>query len=256
MLIQLDVWMFRMEVLTLMPSMRKPRVAVELSVSLHCMYLGLRTPCWARSCSVGAPGSTATIFSYMSFRKRGRSLAFVSSSSKYVLKCKVLIYNFLQLSFIFAYFNISFYCPVHFMSLLLFYCFSLTYNLQIQPGLVGEQHYVYRSSFSRLNASPKGTRFPTQLHFLHPVLSLTCCPSCSPWWKASRSQPAGHPSDYSPALLSVRHHNNQAHRGAECPSSASVGTVAHTHSIASTSVRTPRPGSYLEWGTHRKKIKD
>lgn len=71
--------------LTLMPSMRKPRVAVELSVSLHCMYLGLRTPCWVLSCSVGAPGSTATIFSYMSFRKRGRSLAFISSSSKYVL---------------------------------------------------------------------------------------------------------------------------------------------------------------------------
>lgn len=40
-----------------MPSMRKPRVAVELSVSLHCMYLGLRTPCCALSCSVGAPGS-------------------------------------------------------------------------------------------------------------------------------------------------------------------------------------------------------
>lgn len=77
--------MSRMDVLTLMPSMRKPRVAVELSVSLHCMYLGLRTPCWALSSLVGAPGSTATIFSYMSFRKRGRSLAFVSSSSKYVL---------------------------------------------------------------------------------------------------------------------------------------------------------------------------
>lgn len=99
--------------------------------------------------------------------------------------------------------------------------------------------------------------FPhTKLHFLHPVLSLTCCPSCSPWWKASRSQPAGHPSDYSPARLSVRHHNNQAHGGAECPSSASVGTAVHTHSIASTSVRTPRPGSYLEHGTHRKKTED
>lgn len=72
--------------LTLMPSMRKPRVAVELSVSLHCMYLGLRMPCWARSSSVGAPGSTATILSYMSFRKRGRSRAFFSSSSKYVLE--------------------------------------------------------------------------------------------------------------------------------------------------------------------------
>lgn len=72
--------------LTLMPSMRKPRVAVELSVSLHCMYLGLRIPCWARSSSVGAPGSTATILSYMSFRKRGRSRAFFSSSSKYVLE--------------------------------------------------------------------------------------------------------------------------------------------------------------------------
>ncbi|TNN80410.1 hypothetical protein EYF80_009434 [Liparis tanakae] len=62
--------------------MRKPRVSVELSVSLHCMYLGLRTPCWALSCSVGAPGSTATILSYMSFRSRGRSLALLSSSSK------------------------------------------------------------------------------------------------------------------------------------------------------------------------------
>ncbi len=80
--------------LTLMPSMRKPRVAVELSVSLHCMYLGLRTPCWALSCSVGAPGSTATIFSYMSLRKRGRSLAFISSSSRYVLKREGLIFNF------------------------------------------------------------------------------------------------------------------------------------------------------------------
>lgn len=68
--------------LTLMPSIRKPRVAVELSVSLHCMYRGLRTPCLARSSSVGAPGSTAIILSYMSFLKRGRSLAFVSSSSK------------------------------------------------------------------------------------------------------------------------------------------------------------------------------
>lgn len=81
-----------------MPSIRKPMVAVELSVSLHCMYLGLRTPCCALSCSVGAPGSTATIFSYMSFRKRGRSLAFISSSSKYVLKGQIMTLILLQFS--------------------------------------------------------------------------------------------------------------------------------------------------------------
>lgn len=79
--------------------MRKPRVAVELSVSLHCMYLGLRIPCWARSSSVGAPGSTATILSYMSFRKRGRSRAFFSSSSKYVLKIRVRAFYFTKPGF-------------------------------------------------------------------------------------------------------------------------------------------------------------
>lgn len=71
--------------LTQNPSIRKPRLAVELSVSLHCMYLVFSTACWARSCAVGASGSTATIFSYMSLRGCGRSLAICSSSSRYVL---------------------------------------------------------------------------------------------------------------------------------------------------------------------------
>ncbi len=71
--------------LTLNPSIRKPRVVVELSVSLHCMYLVFSTACWARSWTVGASGSTATIFSYMSLRGWGRSRAISSSSSRYVL---------------------------------------------------------------------------------------------------------------------------------------------------------------------------
>lgn len=71
--------------LTLNPSIRKPRVVVELSVSLHCMYLVFSTACWARSWTVGASGSTATIFSYMSWRGWGRSRASSSSSSRYVL---------------------------------------------------------------------------------------------------------------------------------------------------------------------------
>lgn len=58
---------------------------MELSVSLHCMYLVFNTACWARSCAVGASGSTATIFSYISLRGCGRSLAICSSSSRYVL---------------------------------------------------------------------------------------------------------------------------------------------------------------------------
>lgn len=71
--------------LTRNPSIRKPRLVVELSVSLHCMYLVFSTACWARSCAVGASGSTATIFSYISLRGCGRSLAICSSSSRYVL---------------------------------------------------------------------------------------------------------------------------------------------------------------------------
>ncbi|KAF3841197.1 hypothetical protein F7725_007059 [Dissostichus mawsoni] len=39
------------------------------------------TACWVRSCTVGASGSTATIFSYMSLRGCGRSLANSSSLS-------------------------------------------------------------------------------------------------------------------------------------------------------------------------------
>lgn len=68
--------------LTLNPSIRKPRVVVELSVSLHCMYLVFSTAFWARSWTVGASGSTATIFSYMSLRGWGRSRASSSSSSR------------------------------------------------------------------------------------------------------------------------------------------------------------------------------
>lgn len=71
--------------LTLNPSIRKPIVVVELSVSLHCMYLVFSTACWARSWTVGASGSTATIFSYISLRGWGRSRAISNSSSRYVL---------------------------------------------------------------------------------------------------------------------------------------------------------------------------
>lgn len=87
--------------------------------------------------------------------------------------------------------------------------------------------------------------------------SLTWYPSCSPWWMVSQSQPAGRPSDYNPARLSERRHNNRARRGGECPSSASRGTAAHTHSIASAGDRSPPPGSYLEKDTERRlKTKD
>ena len=68
--------------LTLMPSILKPRVAVELMVSLHCMYRGLVTARWAFSSSVGASGSTSIIFWYMSFRRLGFFRALVSSSSR------------------------------------------------------------------------------------------------------------------------------------------------------------------------------
>lgn len=69
-------------VLTLMPSILNPRVAVELMVSLHCMYRGLVTARWAFSSSVGASGSTSIIFWYMSFRRLGFFRALVSSSSR------------------------------------------------------------------------------------------------------------------------------------------------------------------------------
>lgn len=78
--------------LTLNPSIRKPRVVVELSVSLHCMYLVFSTARWALSWTVGASGSTATIFSYMSLRGWGRSLASSSSPSRYVLWRRVLMW--------------------------------------------------------------------------------------------------------------------------------------------------------------------
>lgn len=69
-------------VLTLMPSILNPSVAVELMVSLHCMYRGLVTARWAFSSSVGASGSTSIIFWYMSFRRLGFFRALVSSSSR------------------------------------------------------------------------------------------------------------------------------------------------------------------------------
>ena len=73
--------------------MRKPCVVVELRLSLHCMYLVFRTPLWADSWAVGASGSTATIFSYMSCRSLGRSRARRSSSSWYVLVDRVRGYR-------------------------------------------------------------------------------------------------------------------------------------------------------------------
>lgn len=48
--------------LTLTPSILNPRVAVELIVSLHCMYLGLVTAFLSFSSIVGAAGSTSIIF--------------------------------------------------------------------------------------------------------------------------------------------------------------------------------------------------
>lgn len=48
--------------LTLMPSILNPRVAEELSLSLHCMYLGLVIDLALFSLSVGSVGSTSTIF--------------------------------------------------------------------------------------------------------------------------------------------------------------------------------------------------
>lgn len=68
--------------LTLTPSILNPRVAVELMVSLHCMYLGLVTAFLSFSSVVGAPGSTSTIFWYMSGLGEGFFRALVSSSSK------------------------------------------------------------------------------------------------------------------------------------------------------------------------------
>lgn len=77
---------FMTELLTLMPSIRKPSVAVELMVSLHCMQRGLVTAFWSFSFAVGASGSTSIIFWYMSALKLGFFLAFVNSSSRYVLQ--------------------------------------------------------------------------------------------------------------------------------------------------------------------------
>lgn len=68
--------------LTLIPSILNPSVAVELMVSLHCMYRGLVTARWAFSSSVGASGSTSIIFWYMSLRRLGFLRALVSSSSR------------------------------------------------------------------------------------------------------------------------------------------------------------------------------
>lgn len=67
---------------TLTPSILKPRVAVELMVSLHCMYLGLVTTFCRFSSGVGASGSTSIIFWYMSGLGEGFFLALVSSSSR------------------------------------------------------------------------------------------------------------------------------------------------------------------------------
>lgn len=80
----------------------------------------------------------------------------------------------------------------------------------------------------------------------------TCSPSCSPWWMASRSRPAGRPSDYSPARLSEPRRNNQARRAAGCPSSASPGTAARTRSIAWAGDQIRPPGSYLGVKTERR----
>lgn len=76
----------RSEAITLIPSILKPRLALELMVSLHCMYRGLVTACWAFSSAVGARGSTSIIFLYMSLRSFGFSRALVNSSSRYVLQ--------------------------------------------------------------------------------------------------------------------------------------------------------------------------
>lgn len=76
----------RGETITLIPSILKPRLALELMVSLHCMYRGLVTACWAFSSAVGARGSTSIIFLYMSLRSFGFSRALVNSSSRYVLQ--------------------------------------------------------------------------------------------------------------------------------------------------------------------------
>lgn len=79
-------WTGRSRTITLIPSILKPRLALELIVSLHCMYRGLVTACWAFSSAVGARGSTSIIFLYMSLRSFGFSRALVSSSSRYVLQ--------------------------------------------------------------------------------------------------------------------------------------------------------------------------
>lgn len=64
--------------------MRNPRVAVLEIVSRHTMYRGFVTPFARCSSSVGAIGSICIIFSYISLRSLGFSLAFDNSSSKYV----------------------------------------------------------------------------------------------------------------------------------------------------------------------------
>lgn len=50
----------------LIPSIRNPRVAVELRFSLHCMYRGLVIAFCCLSSSVGSFESTEIIFSYKS----------------------------------------------------------------------------------------------------------------------------------------------------------------------------------------------
>lgn len=77
-----------------------------------------------------------------------------------------------------------------------YYLIASSYSSVLQPGLVGEKKsFASQSSFSRLSVPPSGTRyaliswllsnrfwrmFPTSFHRLPPVLSRTCCPSCSP----------------------------------------------------------------------------
>lgn len=63
-------------------SIRKPNVAVLDIVSRQTMYLGFVTPLARCSSSFGASLSICIIFSYISFRNLGFSLAFDNSSSK------------------------------------------------------------------------------------------------------------------------------------------------------------------------------
>ncbi len=208
-------WISPMWSLTLMPSMRKPRVAVELSVSL--------TAC----IEVWEPPAGLFPRTRRSWVHSHHFLIHIPPKTRTLTGLYQLFFQV---------------CPV--------VKNILTQLIKPQPSHISLWRYLHFFSLLYIYSVWLGRFWGLKNKSEH-IHLLTCFPSCNPWLKGSRSRSADHPLGCNPGRSAAQYHSNQEQTAGGCHSSASRDTAAHIHNTSSIVSHTRLPGNYLHTERHK-----